>query len=81
MERLRKTFVVSVILSIYLLVSCYFGGIYSSIIPFNHSLSTNRAFSYDITSAIQTSPMGVELFSYVNAFFFPKNLLRSSPSK
>ena len=81
MERLRKTFVVSVILFIYLLVSCYFGGIYSSIIPFNHSLSTNRAFSYDITSAIQTNPMGVELFSYVNAFFFPKNLLRSCPSK
>ena len=81
MERLRKTFVVSVILFIYLLVSCYFGGIYSSIIPFNLSLSTNRTFSYDILSAIQTNAMGVELFSYVNAFFFPKNLLRSCPSK
>ena len=81
MERLRKTFVVSVILFIYLLVSCYFGGIYSSIIPFNHCLSTNRTFSYDVMSAIQTNPMGVELFSYVNAFFFPKNLLRSCPSK
>ena len=71
MGRLRKTFVVSVILYIYLLVSwCYFGGIYSSIIPFNHPLSTNRTFSYDITPAIQTNPLGVELFSYVNAFFF-----------
>ena len=73
MERLRKTFVVCVILFTYLLVSCYFGGIYSSIIPFNHSLSTNRAFSYDITPAmlvIRTNPVGVELFSCVNAFFF-----------
>ena len=31
-----------------------------------------RSFSHDVTSAMlvsQTSPVGVELFSYVNAFF------------
>ena len=33
---------------------------------------TYRAFSHDVTASIlvfQTSPVGVELFSYVNAFF------------
>ena len=34
--------------------------------------SSNRAFARDVTSAIlvsQTSPVGIELFSYVNSFF------------
>ena len=65
-QALAETSVVCVILFIYLLVSCYFGGIYSSIISFNHPPSTNRAFSHDITPAmlvIQTNPMGDELFS------------------
>ena len=34
---------------------------------------TYRAFSHDVTVSIlvfQTSPVGVELFSYVNAFFY-----------
>ena len=33
----------------------------------------HRAFSHDITVAIlvsQTSPVGIELFSFVNGFFF-----------
>ena len=50
-----------------------------------------RAFSHDLTAAIlvfqnnetaamlvfQTNSVGVELFSYVNASFFPKNLHRA----
>ena len=34
--------------------------------------ASNRAFARDVTSAIlgsQTSPVGIELFSYVNSFF------------
>ena len=33
---------------------------------------TYRAFSHDVTAALlgfQTNPVGVELFSYINAFF------------
>ena len=36
----------------------------------------HRAFSHDITVAIlvsQTSPVGIELFSFVNGFFFGPN--------
>ena len=50
-------------------------------------------FSHDVTAAIfvsqnnetaamlesQTSPVGVELFSYINAFFVPVNLHRCWP--
>ena len=35
-------------------------------------LGVNRVFSHDVTAAIlvsQTNPLGVELFSYANAFF------------
>ena len=35
-------------------------------------VNCNRVFSYDVTAAMlvsQTSPVGVELFSYANAFF------------
>ena len=52
-----------------------------------------REFSHDVTSAIsvfqnnetaamlvfQTNPLGVELFSYVNDFFVPRNLHRCWP--
>ena len=36
------------------------------------NLLNNRVFSHDVTAAIlvsQTSPVGVELFSYANTFF------------
>ena len=35
-----------------------------------------RVFSHDVTAAMlvpQTNPLGVELFSYANAFFVPIN--------
>ena len=35
-------------------------------------VTNNRVFSHDVTAAIlvsQTNPVGVELFSYANAFF------------
>ena len=38
----------------------------------------HRLPSHDVTAAIlvsQTNPVGVELFSYVNAFFVPVNLI------
>ena len=42
-------------------------------LPEHHnSCSLYRVFSHDVTAAIlvsQTSPLGVELFSYANAFF------------
>ena len=41
-----------------------------------------RVFSHDITTAIlvsQTSPLGIELFSYANASFVPINLHRCWP--
>ena len=36
------------------------------------TLNSNRVFSHDVTAAMlvsQTNPLGVELFSYANAFF------------
>ena len=36
------------------------------------AIHCNRAYSHDVTAAMlvsQTSPVGIELFSYVNAFF------------
>ena len=53
----------------------------------------NRAFSHDVTAAIlvfqsnetaamlvyQENPLGVELFSYANAFFYPNKLHRCWP--
>ena len=41
-----------------------------------------RVFSHDVTTAIlvsQTSPLGIELFSYANASFVPINLHRCWP--
>ena len=55
--------------------------------------TSDRAFSYDVTAAIlafqnsetaamlvyQENPVGVELFSYLNVSFVPKNLHRAWP--
>ena len=59
----------------------------------SYRIKLNIAFSHDVTAAIllfqkkeaaamlvfQTNPVGVELFSYINAFFFPINWRRCSP--
>ena len=49
--------------------------LYIKIVVQGWPFSCNRAFSHDVTEAIlvsQTNPVGIELFSYVNAFLlFP----------